>query len=282
MTATKHDLAEYSIYECVLMNADKKLEAIVGVELPFLAAWSADMLGDCDEDEDKRLIHISFEDEYLDQSISGQFQIGENILKGIANGRHEDHRDFVNSFLPIFRPGYVQAVLRHELQLFESEWFEDQRLINKFDAYDVFQGFGTIPWEISDLTVQGVAVDLFRVEFVFQNEAFQQYEGQQVLPGESIEYDRLLLPVALTWDEFTSVTKTLENLINWLKQVHRDFIVRREDLKGHYSEEAKRHIDYLEAINEGDEERLAEDSFTTGELVFDEDGRAHFASDVEK
>lgn len=282
MTETKHELSDFSIYECVLEAADKQFEALVGVEIPFLSAWPMDLPEGADGDENDRMIWISFEDDYFDQTVEGKFQIHENILKGVAKGRDEDLLAFVQAFLPTFRPSYVQAVLRHELHLVESEWFEDQRLIDKFDAYDVFQRFGTAPWTITDLTVQGITADLFRVEVVFQNEDFAQYAREQVNPETGIDYDQLILPLSLTWDEFVSATETVDDLTDLLRRIHRDFLVLKDDLKGRYSDEAERLIDYLDALAEGDEERLAEDPFTTGELVFDDDGRVHFASDLEK
>lgn len=282
MTETKHELSDYSIYECVLQAADMQLEALVGVEVPFLSAWPVDLPEGTDGDEDDRMIRISFEDDYLDQTVEGEFQIHENILKGVARGRDEDLVAFVQAFSPTFRPGYVQAVLRHELHLVESEWFEDQRIIDKSDAYDVFQRFGTAPWTITDLAVQGITADLFRVDVVFQNEDFAQYAREQAKTEKGIDYDQLILPLSLTWEEFVSATDTVDDLTDLLRRIHRDFLVLKDDLKGRYSDDAERLIDYLDALAEGDDERLAEDPFTTGELVCDHDGRVHFASDLEK
>lgn len=282
MTETKHELSDYSIYECVLQAVDKQLEALVGVEVPFLSAWPVDLPEGADGDEDDRMIRISFEDDYLDQTVEGEFRIHENILKGVAKGRDEDLGAFVEALLPTFRPGYAQAVLRHELHLVESEWFEDQRIIKKFDAYDVFQSFGTTPWTIADLTVQGIAADLFRVEVVFRNEDFEQYAREQAKTDQGIDYDQLILPISLTWNEFVSATDTVAHLTDLLRRIHRDFLVLKDDLKGHYSDDADRLIDYLDALAEGDEDRLAEDPFKTGELVCDDDGRVHFSSDLEK
>jgi len=278
MTEMKHELSDYSIYECVLEAANKQVEALVGVEVPFLSAWPMDP----PEGADDRMIRISFEDDYLDQIVEGEFQIHENILKGIAKGRDEDLGAFVEALLPIFRPGYVQAVLRRELHLVESEWFEDQQIIDKFDAYDLFLSFDTAPWTITDLTVQGIVADLFRVEFVFQNEDFAQYAQEQAKTDQGIDYDQLILPVALTWDEFVSATEVAADLTDLLKRIHRDFLVLKGDLKGRYSDEADRMFSYLDALAEGDEARLTEDPFMTGELVCDDDGRVHFSSDIEK
>lgn len=282
MTETKHELSDYSIYECVLQAVDKQLEALVEVEVPFLSAWPVDLPEGADGDEDDRMIRISFEDDYLDQTVEGEFQIHENILKGVAKGRYEDIGAFVEALLPTFRPGYVQAVLRHELHLVESEWFEDQRLIDKFGASDVFQSFGTTPWTITDLSVQGITPDLFRVEVVFQNEAFAQCAQEQAKTDQGIDYNQLILPMSLTWNEFVSATETAADLTNLLKRIHRDFLALKGDLKGRYSDEADRLISYLDALAEGDEARLTEDPFTTGELVCDDGGRVHFSSDTEK
>ncbi len=265
----------------MLQAADKQIEALVGVEVPFLSAWPVELPEGADGDEGNRMIHISFEDEYLDQTVEGEFRVHENILKGVAKGRDEDLGAFVEALLPPFRPSYVQAVLRHELYLAESEWFEDQRLIGKFDAYDVFQSFGTTPWTITDLTVQGITANLFRIEVVFQNEAFEEYVQVQAKSDQGIDYDQLILPISLTWDEFVSATETAADLTDLLRRIHRDFLVLKDDLRGCYSDEAVRLIDYLDALAEGDEERLAEDPFTTGELVSDNDGRVHFAKELE-
>jgi hypothetical protein len=281
MTDTKHELSDYSVYECVLEAADERIEALVGVELPFLSAWPLDVSGGVDEDYDDRMIRISFEHDYLDQSVEGEFQVSENILKGIAKGRDEDFKAFVDAFLPTFRPGYMQAVLRNELHILEGDC-EHQRHIDTSDAYDVFHSFGTEPWVICDVKVRGHAPDLFRVEVVFENEEFDQLARQQSKTGNGIDWDKLLLPISLTWSEFNSATATHDDLMRMLARIHREFLVRKDSLHGSYSKAAHRLIDYLDALDEGDDERLAEDPFTTGELALDEDGRVHFASDLEK
>ena len=275
MTATKHELFDYSIYECVLAAAQKQIEAMVGVELPFLAAFPIDLTEQIDESEAERLIRVSFEEEYFDRTVEGAFEIGENILKGVAKGRDDDLVTFVGALSTAFRPGYVEAVLQHELHIFESEWFDDQRLINKWEVSAVFLGFGTAPWTTAGVKVKGLGSDLFRVEIIFQNQNVKQDTGN------SIDYDMLILPVALTWDEFASTTKTKENLVDWLTRIHRDFLVRKVDLKGHYSVETEELIDHLDALEVGNEDGPAEDPFTTGELVLDDGGRVHFASDLE-
>ena len=254
----------------------------MGIELPFLLTWPVDAPEGADDDEDDLMIRISFKDEYLDQPVEGEFQISENLLKGIATNRDEDLKSFVNAFSPTIRRGYMQAVLRHELHVFESERFDDQRLIDKWEAYNVFQSFGTMPWTVSDAMVQAMGPDLFRVEIVFQNEKSGGLVGGQAKVAETHDYDILILPTSLTWDEFASATETAENLTDMLKRIHRDFVVRKDDLAGRYSDEVKQEIEYLDALAEGDEDLLAEDPFMTSELTLDSDGRVHFSKDLEQ
>lgn len=280
MKKTKHDLSDYSIYECVLEAAKPKIEVLARVELPFLSAWVAGLAGVEDEDESNQVIRISFEDEHLEQVFRGEFQISENVLKGIAESRDADLAAFAKAFLPIYRPSYLQAVLRHEFHVLEIEGGADQTLISKWDAYTIFLGFDTAPWTIADVNVQAVNSELFRVEVTFRNEDFEQNMRKQAAAGQAVDYDNLILPISLTWDEFLTATETTENLIDLLERIHRDFLVRKDDLKGGHSNEAERLLAYFDALADGDGGRLAEDPFTTGELDFDEDGRVHFSSDL--
>lgn len=136
--------------------------------------------------------------------------------------------------------------------MFDSDWFEDQRLISKWDAFDVFHGLDIATWTIADVTVRGIGDDLFCVEVVFQNFEFENQMREQAKAEQTLDYEMLILPISLTWEEFASAIETHENLISLIERIHRDFLARKQDLNGYYSTEAKRLIDYLDALGEGD------------------------------
>lgn len=243
MADTEHKLADITIYEAILEAAESRLDAVAGVDLPYLSAFAIDTSDDTETREGDRVraqrIAISFEDIIYDQPLSGEFQISENILKGIAMGRQEDLETFMAALMLTYRPGYIEATLRHELHEIDSEEWQDQRLIAASEAYNVFRGFGTAPWCITSVSVFGLAPDLFRVELLFEDEEFDRRLKQELQTGRGVDGDLTCLPISVTWDEFNSATKTAAGLTEWLKRINQEFVVRKDDLKRFYSRHAK-------------------------------------------
>lgn len=246
MTDAQHELFGYTIYESVLEGAGKKIECLAGVELPFFHAWPDDAPEGFDEENDERIIQVSFRETYWDQPVEGAFQIGEDTFKGIAQDRHEDIKTFVHAFLKAFRPGYMQATLCYELHLLDSEWFEDQRHIDKTNAYDIFHGFGTSSWVVNDVRIKALSPELFRADIVFVDADFDLTVRERLSKGKGIEPDSLVLPVSLNWDQFIASIQARTELMKFLTRIHDDFLVRKNDLEGFYSKEAKCLMDALE------------------------------------
>lgn len=273
----RHELFDYSIYECVLEGARGRIEKATDIELPGFYAWLEDTPTDFDPETDERIVGLRYDSWLAFGNFyipDAKFYLNESVLKGIAAGRGEDVEAFLEAFLPTYRAEWIAACLKHEFHTDpDLSPDNDDRILSTCEVNDAFREMGTEHWYIAEVKATAASSILFKLTLVLRD-FMHQFPAKNY---HEIEYDQRELPFPLSWDEFVKATSDHEGLIALLAKICQSFLVMKDDLPGSYSEELSNAMARLDDDYDYDEE----DPFTSGELVFDADDRVHLASDLE-
>ncbi|MDE0588580.1 hypothetical protein OU789_01430 [Halocynthiibacter sp. C4] len=277
MTDQLLDLTNDTIYECILGAAAPALEEMAGMELPAFEA----IPDNDDDDHTKHQVKVSYLEsydggEFQNVYVEGAFDVPEILLKGIARNRESAMKAFLDQFLPDYRAKLMEYELQFQLHVFERET-NNNPFIPLWKRDDAFTCKAQPNWVLMDASVAAVNVDLFKVNFLFQDH--RVYRAPPKSSDQVTDYDMRHLPYALSWSEYNRAISDKKKFKAFIRNVQQTFIVMFSDLEESYSPFIIGELERLEAIESEDDEE--ENPFTTGELCIDSDGRVHFSSDME-
>lgn len=259
------------------MNAEAKLEAAAGHDLPFFVAYpkkGGKVTGEDGDDEDRTVV-VRYETcWYYENSslfsschsvdVEGEFEIPEDVLIGIALGRDEDVETFLDLMLPNYRALEVAADLMNRCDLFDGGGWRGPLTVGETSIVAEDARLGG--WQLAAITADAASRSVFRLRISFWTPHFDARTGES---ADGMSGDLLYLPMTITWDEYREAISSKEETLRFIRRVYQQFTAFKGSLSSGYTEET---ADTLREIDEADDE----DPFMTGELVVDGDGRVHF------